>query len=63
MSQDTKTIDHNNITEVSSLFREAFGDFGDDWLIGILFAHTTEQGKERAVERALDFINARKENQ
>ena len=57
-----QTIDHNNIVEVSQLFEQAFGDFGDDWLVGILFAHTSEEGKKAAVQRAVDFLSRKEEN-
>jgi hypothetical protein len=59
MTQDTETINHDDIVQVSRLFEEAFGDFGDDWLVGILFAHATEKAKQSAVQRALEIINSR----
>lgn len=50
------TIDHNDIVQVSRVFSEAFGDFGDDWLVGILFAHVSEEAKKSAVARALEHL-------
>jgi hypothetical protein len=55
------TIDHNNIIQVSQTFGEAFGDFGDSWLLGILFAHATEDVKKIAVARAMEHLANREE--
>jgi hypothetical protein len=57
----SNTIDHNDITQVSRVFENAFGDFGDDWLVGILFAHASEEVKKSAVARAMEHLANRKE--
>ena len=54
-------INHNDIIEVSRLFENAFGDFGDDWLVGVLFAHASEEARKSAVARALEHLANRKE--
>lgn len=50
-----------NVSEMSELYAQAYGQYGDAWLIGALYANVSDEDKERLAQDTREFIARRLE--